>query len=244
MISCSEYKDIKISVTEVRKNQTYSCKNCSYSFSCPLKKYIYNDTLTVTEICITFCNKTSEVVKINTGVWELVDTEGFTYGAASFCDNLMPLRTVNPNDWRLEPGSKVKFWLIFPFLDNNVDIAALIYCDLAPEYMILELGPISSEIQELFEAKKRSVSEDKISTDYELQGYLQRLKKLKTQVFSRTHNILTARERTTLDNIITTEIFSISQFLKDAKDYQLRSITPEFSEVIEEYENNKKKRRS
>ena len=153
----------------------------------------------------------------------------------------MPLRTVNPNDWRLEPGSKVKFWLIFPFLDNNVDIAALIYCDLAPEYMILELGPISSEIQELFEAKKRSVSEDKISTDYELQGYLQRLKKLKTQVFSRTHNILTARERTTLDNIITTEIFSISQFLKDAKDYQLKSITPEFSEVIEEYENNKKR---
>lgn len=70
---------------------------------------------------------------------------------------------------------------------------------------------------------------------------MRRVQELKTRVFSRTHNLLTAKERTSLDNIITTEIFSINEFLKSAQDYQLKVITPEFFEIVEQYENNKKK---
>lgn len=241
--SSAQYSGIEINVTDIRKNQQYDCGNCYNSVACPLKQCVHNKTLSVTAIFVTFRNLSLEAVDITSGSWELVDSEGFTYGASAFCKILLPLRTVNPDTWRLEPGSKVKFWLLFPVLEDGVDVAALIYCRLAPSYIIVELGHISSEILEMFEAKKKCVTAEKVSQDYELKSITNELNNLNAHIFSRIHNILTSKEKVSLDNIIMNEIFHIDEFLKNAKDYQRASILPKFSEITQQY-NQEQKRES
>ena len=239
--SSAQYSGIKITVTDIRKNQQYDCGNCYNSVACPLKQSVHNKTLSVTAIFVTLCNLSLEDVDITPGSWELVDSEGFTYGASAFCKNLLPLRTVNPDTWRLEPGSKVKFWLLFPVLENGVDVVALIYCRLAPTYIIVELGQISSEISEMFEAKIKCVTSEKISQDYELKAITNQINNLSAHIFSRVHNILTSKEKVSLDNTIMNEIFHIEQFLKTAKDYQRAFILPKFSEITQQYTQEQKR---
>ena len=130
---------------------------------------------------------------------------------------------------------------MFPVLENGVDVVALIYCRLAPTYIIVELGQISSEISEMFEAKIKCVTSEKISQDYELKAITNQINNLSAHIFSRVHNILTSKEKVSLDNTIMNEIFHIEQFLKTAKDYQRAFILPKFSEITQQYTQEQKR---
>lgn len=128
-----EENGIQISIVEVLKNKVFLCEKCpSYlSDNCSLKKRVSEQQtpkeLICTEIIVVFANMTDKSISIRSNYWEVVDTEGFSYGGSSLCDLHIKPRTVDPDRWEITPGTQVKFSLAFPQLNDKTNIVALIY---------------------------------------------------------------------------------------------------------------------
>lgn len=124
---------IQISVIELSKNKEFECSRCgNYTTeNCDLKKKLsdqYNaKKLVCTEIIVVFANMTNRTVSIRSNLWEVVDTDGLSYGCCSLCDSHIKPRTVNPDRWDITPGTQVKFSLAFPQLEEKTNIVALLY---------------------------------------------------------------------------------------------------------------------
>ena len=76
---------------------------------------------------VVFANMTDRSVYIRSNCWEVVDTDGFSYGGCSLCESHIKPRTVDPDRWEITPGTQVKFSLAFPQLNEKTNIVALIY---------------------------------------------------------------------------------------------------------------------
>ena len=155
-IEC-ESNGIRITVVEVNKNKIFPCANCS-SFSkdhCGIKKKLTNNTnspdLICTEIVVVIANLSNRPINVASRCWEIVDTEGFSYGCCALCDDHRAKRTVDPDSWEITPGTQVKFSLAFPELDEKTNVVALIASRLNVR---INIRKPTKKVEELLKAKE------------------------------------------------------------------------------------------
>ena len=174
-ISCTK-DGITFTILSIKKNKTYLCKkDCWHADDCSVKKkctlHPIKTRLVATEVEIALTNATHSPVKINTGPWELVDTEGYSCGGCPLCDELVPPRTVSPDTWSVSPGTRSRFILVFPELDNGLDVLSMIYS--SNIFMRFDIKQVPSEIAALFEVKaeeaeNETLPKEQISMDNEI----------------------------------------------------------------------------
>lgn len=234
-----EIDGIRIEIVEVNKNVKMDCNNCWNTKNCNLKKKCSicptENELISTEVVIALTNSSNKNISIQSGMWELMDSEGFTCGGKSYCENFMRHKTVNPDTWSVTSGTKVKFSLAFPEMEKNLDVVALNY-SLNSNVFKIEIGQIPNEISKMFYSfDKQSFY---MQNDYEFKKAITNLECLKKEVFIRLHNILTPKEQIITDNNIMNLEFEINEFLKKTSNSRVEMILPEFEKVLLEYNGN------
>ena len=128
-----EKDGIQIKIQSVKKNKVFSCENCMLydAERCSIKKRLSltpnTKKLVATEIIVIVANVSDKTFSINSKNWETVDTEGFSYGCFAPCDSHIEARMVNPDSWEVTPGTQVKFALLFPELEEKINIVSLLY---------------------------------------------------------------------------------------------------------------------
>ena len=210
----SEKNGIALTVYEVNRGTHFNCGNCWQKESCDLKlKCMGNsaaNSLDVLEIVIGVLNATDTTISINTGLWELIDSEGFACGAFAPCERFQRIRFVNCSHWTVSPGTQVKAQLLFPEMESS-------------------LKPISLIFEE-------TVIQHKIAQDYELRQILANVKTLKVRVFSRFNNILSEKEISALDNEIANLLFSIGEYTRKADSWKKELFCDDYLAAKHEYE--------
>lgn len=128
-----EGNGVNISVVGVNRNKSFDCARClSYTAeNCSLKKRLslnYDPKkLICTEIVLVVANMSDRPISIHSRYWEIVDTEGFSYGGFSLCGDHIKPRTVDPDRWEITPGTQVKCSLVFPEQEEKINIVSLLY---------------------------------------------------------------------------------------------------------------------
>jgi len=101
---------------------------------------------------------------LETGNWELIDTDGYAYKARPLCDALRPPRTLKPAvaplrgsevGSQITAGTQVDFILVFPELDNRIEIACISYSH-DGEFIEFEMNDRKPKASELAKARKRA----------------------------------------------------------------------------------------
>ena len=255
-ISCTK-DGITFTILSIKKNKTYLCKkDCWHADDCSVKKkctlHPIKTRLVATEVEIALTNATHSPVKINIGPWELVDTEGYSCGGCPLCDELVPPRTVSPDTWSVSPGTRSRFILVFPELDNGLDVLSMIYS--SNIFMRFDIKQVPSEIAALFEVKaeesENETLQQKLEKDWQLKSFYDKVQRLKELVFSRFHNVLTPKEQISMDNEIVNLEFVIHEYMQTATEKQKEVLQFDFEratatyhkeiEVIKEQEQHRK----
>ncbi len=233
-----EKNGIVIEILKITKNKEYICNDCWATNDCRIKKHCQEKPLKTkliaTELEISVLNATSEDVQIRPGLWEIVDTEGFAYGGLSICEKFNSARHVNPDTWNITPGTRVRFFLLFPELKENVDLSAMTVQTNNGLIKII-INKLTPNIAEMFENMKADAEKIAIERDYELRSISSELQKLKKNVFARFNNVLGVKERTALDIAIINSEFEIREFLRKTPEWKKELIEKEFEECISDY---------
>lgn len=216
-------------------------KDCWNSDSCSIKKkctlYPIKTRLVATEVVIPLTNATDKTYKVSSDPWELVDTEGYSCGGCALCDELIPPRTVKLDEWFVSPGARSKFVLVFPELDDGMEVLSLIYS--SEIFMRFDLHDIPLELVEMFKVKEEHGEEETLQKtlekDYQLKYSYERVQRLKELVFSRFHNVLTPKEQTSLDNQIINLEFSIQEYMQTATEKQKDILSDDFKKAMDTY---------
>ena len=240
-LSCTK-DGITFTILSVKKNKAFLCKkDCWNSDSCSIKKkctlHPIKTRLVATEVVISLTNATDKIYKVSSGPWELVDTEGYSCGGCALCDELIPPRTVKLDEWFVSPGTHSKFVLVFPELDDGMEVLSLIYS--SEIFMRFDLHDIPLELVEMFKVKEEHGEEETLQKtlekDYQLKYSYERVQRLKELVFSRFHNVLTPKEQTSLDNQIINLEFSIQEYMQTATEKQKDILSDDFKKAMDTY---------
>lgn len=240
-LSCTK-EGVTFTILSVKKNKVFLCKkDCWNGDSCSIKKkctlHPIKTRLIATEVVISLTNATNKAYKVSPGPWELVDTEGYSCGGCALCDELIPPRTVKPDEWFVSPGTRSKFVLVFPELDDGMEVLSLIYS--SEIFMRFDLHDIPLELVEMFKVKEEHGEEETLQKilekDHQLKYSYERVQRLKELVFSRFHNVLTPKEQTSLDNQIVNLEFSIREYLQTATEKQKDILSSDFEKALDTY---------
>lgn len=235
----SEKNGIALTVYEVNRGTHFNCGNCWQKESCDLKlKCMGNsaaNSLDVLEIVIGVLNATDTTISINTGLWELIDSEGFACGAFAPCERFQRIRFVNCSHWTVSPGTQVKAQLLFPEMESSLKPISLIFAD-RTNYIRLDFSKPSKALLKLFAPREETVIQNKIAQDYELRQILANVKTLKVRVFSRFNNILSEKEISALDNEIANLLFSIGEYTRKADSWKKELFCDDYLAAKHEYE--------
>lgn len=238
-ISCTK-DGITITISAITKNKEYVCKDCWNTDDCSLKAKCMlkplKAKLIATELVASVINATEDTFSIQPGNWELVDSDGFSYGGESLCDKHIPPRTVNPSSWSVSPGTRVKFLLVFPEMDNSMDVIAIIYG--GRPFIRLDVKTIPSNVAEMFKLQEEASIKKSLEQDYKFKRIHDDLQNLKKNIFARFHNTLTPKEQTSLDNSIVNLEFTINEYLQKAPSWQIDMIKPDFDTAMNDYHSN------
>lgn len=242
MLPISLNKDgITFTILSVKKNKTYLCKkDCWSSENCSVKKkctlHPIKTRLVATEVVVSLTNATNKPFNIVTGPWELVDTEGYSCGGCGLCDELILPRTIKPNEWLVSPGTRSKFVLVFPELDENINVLSLIYS--SDLFLRFDLCDIPAELTEMFKIKEEKSDEtlqQKLEKDWQLKSFYDKVQRLKELVFSRFHNVLTPKEQISMDNEIVNLEFVIHEYMQTATEKQKDVLQFDFERATATY---------
>lgn len=241
------HKGVELTILNIEYNKEYLCKkDCFYvesadKFECDLKRNtslnFNKNKLIATLVLMNIKNFTDSGWSINTGDWELVDTDGFAYHCYEMCNYFYPPRLVRPDHWTVSPGTQVNFLLTFPELETGKDVAMLL-CAKNSDIIKFFIKDLSYEAKMVFETKNKEFIINSIQTDWQSRNIQDSLDYIKNLIFSRLNNILTSREIKKLENDINNKRFEIEQKLKTIpKEYQ-DFFNPIFSNILVEYQNN------
>jgi hypothetical protein len=132
--------EVLVTLKSIMRNKAYPC-SCEHDpGECRLKQQLSlhpsDQELVATEALFNVRNTSTRKWALETGDWELIDTDGYAYKAKTLCDALRPPRTLKPAVVRLRAsevgsqvtaGTQLDFILVFPELDNRIEIACISY---------------------------------------------------------------------------------------------------------------------
>ncbi len=230
---------ITVTILQITRNKIYTCKkDCWRKNDCPLKKRcsvtVKKGELCGTEIIINILNATLQPIRMRPQHWELVDTNGYAFGATSLCDELYPPRTVNPDSWEISTNTQVKVVYLFPELDGDADVATILYSE-RPSFMKFEIRQFSEAVKPFFNKQDKETLQQVAEQDFKFQNIRRELNSLKKDIFARCNNVLIPREKTNLDNRISNSEFSIRELINQCEEWKRGLIEEEFIEILASY---------
>jgi len=243
-----EHEGIQFTIQKVVKNNLYKCtKDCydedgtnsypCFKHKCSLK--VSKGKATATEVTLLVLNATDNSLKIKPNLWEMIDTNGFSYNGFELCDDLYPPRAKNPDDL-VSPKTRAKIILVFPELEDGVEVSAFLVGYTIPKGGMMwssttnacriELKSLADEANDLFNSNTEAILGAKIKQIELL------ISSIKKQVFSRLNNILTNKEKINLDNNIMNIAYDINQHLAVLEHPDESALFNEYFNVMKEYE--------
>lgn len=235
----AESDGIKITILDVIPNKKYLCKkdcwnaeNCSIKKKCSISQS--KTILCGTEVTINFLNASNSPVGLRPGAWEMIDSNGYSYGACSLCDTHQPPRMVNPESWNVSPGTQIKTVLLFPELEKDIYVAAFLYVNNAL-FLKFEVNPLPEAVKSLFAIKEEMNIKQAMERDYELRNLQNEIDTLKKNVFARFNNTLTPKEKNAIENNIINAEFSIGEKLKRTDQWKRALFEDDFTSAITQY---------
>src|SRR5437773_2501506 len=163
-----EIDGVRVTLKSIKRNRTYPCRCEDHLVDCHLKEQLSlhpsEQRLVVTEALFNVRNTSTREWALETGNWELIDTDGYAYKARPLCDALRPPRTLKPAvaplrgsevGSQITAGTQVDFILVFPELDNRIEIACISYSH-DGEFIEFEMNDRKPKASELAKARKRA----------------------------------------------------------------------------------------
>ncbi|WP_425805569.1 restriction endonuclease [Desulfitobacterium sp. Sab5] len=236
----NESNGVKITILNYILNKKYSCKrDCWSSDDCSIKKKCSisqnKGTLIGTEVTVNILNASDSSFSIRSGSWEMIDSNGYAYGACALCDTHHPSRTVNPDSWSVSPGTQIKTTLLFAELESGIDVAAFLFSQ--NSFLLkFEVNPLPDTVKSLFVVREEVSIKQALEHDYELRSLHSEVNRLKKNVFSRFNNTLTPKEITSLDNSIINSEFAIKEAFRKLEDWKKALLEEDFIEAITQYQ--------
>lgn len=235
----AEFNGIRISLLKFLPNKKYTCKkDCWSADDCSIKKKCsisqLKTVLCGAEVTINVLNASDSSISLRPGAWEMIDSNGYSYGACALCDTHHPSRMVNPESWNVSPGTQVKTVLLFPELEEGTDVAAFLYV-YNTSFLKFEVKPLSEAVKSLFTIREEMSIKQAVEHDYELRNLQHEVDTLKKNVFARFNNTLTPKEKNTIENNIVNAEFSIKEKLSKIEQWKKALFEDDFTSVIIQY---------
>lgn len=229
---------ITLTLKEVNRNKVFNCKCEDHYYSCDLKKQLClkptKTTLTFTEVVFNIRNASGQGWSVKSGPFELIDTDGFAFGAKALCESLRPPRTAQVGTWNVSPGTQVNFILAFPELEPQQEVACILYVSDGSFYTF-EINPPNPEAVELLQAREAAATLYAVENNWELKNLGRDVDRLELMVNSRLNNVLIPREAIKLENDIRQQSFQIEQQLRELSEKMKKLFEPKYREILASY---------
>ena len=161
----AEHEGVRFTINSIEINKEFNCKADCYSedqYSCFKKECsltVSASKAIATEVSISILNASDNSIQIPPKLWEMIDTNGFSYNGLSICNELWPPRIKGVNDI-ISPKTRARMILIFPELEKGIDVSALLigyeilrggmFRTQRTDACRLEINPLTNEASELF----------------------------------------------------------------------------------------------
>nr|MBA3239875.1 restriction endonuclease [Acidobacteriota bacterium] len=184
--------------------------------------------------------------------WELVDTDGYAYKARVLCDTLRPPKTLEPAPSptrtpgiafsskgatagsHVTPGTQVDFVLVFPVLEEDKEIACILYSDRGTlrAFEIKEMKPEAMDLMQAREATRAEIP----SRAPNSRRFRYIFNNLERKIHFRLKKTLTRDKATELENDIKQSIFDLKQDLKSEDERTRKAVEEKLADIITPYE--------
>jgi restriction system protein len=235
----AESDGIKISILNILPNKRYTCKadcwnaeNCSIKKKCSISQS--KSVLCGTEVTINVLNASNSPVSLRPGAWEMIDSNGYSYGACALCETHMPSRMVNPESWSVSPSTQVKTVLLFPELEDGIFVSVFLYVCHAFS-LKFEIKPLTEDIKSLFAIKEEMKIKQALEHDYELRTLQSEVDTLKRNIFARFNNTLTPKEKSSIENNIINTEFTINEKFRRIEQWKKELFEDDFNKAITQF---------
>lgn len=245
-----EIDGVQVTLKSVQRNREYECDCKASHFHCNLRQQLSTkpsvETLTAIEAVFNVRNATGVRWPVQLTDWELIDTDGYAYKARALCDTLRLPQTLEPalslreaKGSYVTPGTQIDFILVFPSLEDDKEIACILYSD---SEMVFELKEMRPEAMDLMQAREAArarevVREAAPSRDQGLGRFrIHIMKRLEPDIHSRLNNTLTLNQAVVLENKIQKAIFEIRQELEFTDERTRKAVEGKLAKIIPPYE--------
>lgn len=242
--------DVQVTLRAVYRNKEYPCDCKDRSIRCGLREQLSDSLSTevfvATETVFNVRNTSSESWPVQVRNWELVDTDGYAYKARALCDSLRPPRTLEPSislraadGSHVTQGTQVDFVLVFPALENDKEIACILYSEGELAFELKEMRPEAMDLMQAREAARagEAARESAPSREQGLGRFrLHIMKRLEPDIHSRLNNTLTPNQAIVLENKIQKVIFEIRQELEFTDEHKKKVVEEKLEKIIPPYE--------
>ena len=230
---------IELTLLDVQRNRQFNCpQDCWSADRCTLKRQVSLNPIRAQLFAVTALMNIKNFSpigwSIETGTWELIDTDGFAYRAQTICDTLRPPRTMEPGNWSVSPGTQVNFMLVFPELEEGKNIAKLLYAKFG-EFHSFEINVLNEDASKLFQSKQQTLALESIQSDLQLHQLKESMDRLDSLMYSRLNNVLIPKEAKTIENNIQNECHRIQQKLRTLSKNRQDLVLPRYNEIIADY---------
>lgn len=231
---------IELTILDLQRNKQFNCpEDCWSADNCNLKREVgLNPTKSKFSACnviLNIRNSSGAGWPIESGAWELIDTDGFAYRAQNMCYNLRPPRLMDVGNWSVSPGTQVNFMLVFPELEKEKDIAKLLYAIRFGEIYSFEINALNEEAAKLFESKQQALALESSHSDLQLHQLKESLESLDSLIYSRLNNVLIPKEIHRIENSIQNEFHRIEQKIRTLSKNRQDLVLRRYNEITADY---------
>jgi len=242
--------DVQVTLRSVHRNKEYPCGCKDHSIRCSLREQLSTspsaEVLVATKAVFNVRNTSSESWPVQVTDWELVDTDGYAYKARVLCDTLRPPQTLEPslslraaNGSHVTQGTQVDFVLVFPKLEDNKEIACILYSG-REKLTVFEISALKPEAMDLMQARD-TVKVEELIREPDLRRFRHSFKRLEVKIRSRLDKTLTRDAGVILEQDINQSIADLRQDVKFENERTRQAVEEMLLGIITSYESELKK---
>jgi restriction system protein len=245
-----EIDGVQVTLRSIHKNKEYECDCKDRSIHCSLREQLSISTspgaVVATEAVFNVRNTSSDGWPVQVTNWELIDTDGYAYKARALCDLLCPPQTLKPSlslrgaeGSHVTQGTQVDFVLVFPKLEDDKEIACVLYSD-RETLQAFELEKSKPEAMDLTQAREAARAEMP-SREPNLRQFKYKFNQLERKIHSRLNATLMRDRGITLEKDITQIILDLKQDLKFEDERTRKAVEEMLAHIVTPYESELEK---
>lgn len=165
-------------------------------------------------------------------MWELIDTDGFAFGAKAICATLHPPRTVEVDRWHVTPGTQVNCVLAFPELEDGQQIAYLLL-NADRRIFRFEIAPMNPEAAQLLRTRVAAAA---AANGYAASLLTNAFDQLERMINARLHHVLSPAECVRAENEVRQHSFVVRQRIRGLPGEEQVVAEAHLADLLADYE--------